>query len=297
MDAHGIWPPLLDITDSYFSNRDQALALAYAAYTLQTAKFQQPIIILHGLLGNKRNWRSFANDLIRNNFGQIFCVDLRNHGDSPHSQDFNYLTMADDLVRFIHDRQLSNVSLIGHSMGGKVAMVTALREPSLVNRLVVVDIAPIFSANVSGIDKCISLMKEVNLKTRFAQANGDVSVLRLKLMREWAEENLAPSLLSFILSNLRDRDGKPIWKVNVNAVAENLDEIMGFPYTLDDTISYNGPSRFIAGQRSSHIKPETMNEVNHFFPRAERIEIPNAGHWVHTDAPGPLCDAISSFLR
>uniref|UniRef100_A0A0X3P9M9 sn-1-specific diacylglycerol lipase ABHD11 n=1 Tax=Schistocephalus solidus TaxID=70667 RepID=A0A0X3P9M9_SCHSO len=104
------------------------LALAYSAYTLQTAKFKEPIIILHGLLGNKRNWRSFANDLIQRSFGQIFCVDLRNHGDSPHSQDFNYLTMADDLVKFIRDRRLSNVSLLGHSMGGKVAMVTALRE-------------------------------------------------------------------------------------------------------------------------------------------------------------------------
>lgn len=273
------------------------LALAYSAYTLQTAKFKEPIIILHGLLGNKRNWRSFANDLIQRSFGQIFCVDLRNHGDSPHSQDFNYLIMADDLVKFIRDRRLSNVSLLGHSMGGKVAMVTALREPSLVNRLVVVDIAPTSSANALGIDKCISLMQEVNLNTRFAEANGDISLLRLMLMREWADEMLAPSLLSFILSNLRARDGKPIWKVNVNAIAENLDEVFGFPYTLTDTVSYSRPALFVAGQLSSHLRLEDMNEVRYFFPRAKRIEIANAGHWVHTDAPGPLCDAVSSFLR
>ncbi|VDL97332.1 unnamed protein product [Schistocephalus solidus] len=245
---------------------------------MQTAKFKEPIIILHGLLGNKRNWRSFANDLIQRSFGQIFCVDLRNHGDSPHSQDFNYLTMADDLVKFIRDRRLSNVSLLGHSMGGKVAMVTAL-------------------PNALGIDKCISLMQEVNLNTRFAEANGDISLLRLMLMREWADEMLAPSLLSFILSNLRARDGKPIWKVNVNAIAENLDEVFGFPYTLTDTVSYSRPALFVAGQLSSHLRLEDMNEVRYFFPRAKRIEIANAGHWVHTDAPGPLCDAVSSFLR
>ncbi|KAL7058860.1 hypothetical protein AAHC03_013366 [Spirometra sp. Aus1] len=275
----------------------RSLALAYSAYTLQTAKFQEPIIILHGLLGNKRNWRTFANDLIQRNFGQIFCVDLRNHGDSPHSPDFNYLTMANDLVEFIRDRRFSSVSLIGHSMGGKVAMMTALQEPSLVNRMVVVDIAPASSANVLRIDKCISMMQEVNLKTRLAEANGDVSALRQILLKEWTKEMHAPSLLSFILSNLRDRDGKPTWKVNVNAIAENLDEIFGFPYTLDDDVSYSGPSLFIAGQLSSHLRPEDMKEVRHFFPRAKRIEIPNAGHWVHTDAPGPLCDAVTSFLR
>ncbi|VDK38830.1 unnamed protein product [Taenia asiatica] len=208
----------------------------------------------------------------------------------------NYEFLAEDILNFINDLKASDVSLIGHSMGGKAAMTAALMEPSMVSRLVVVDIAPSISPNRADTDFLISLMNRVDSK-RMACAES-VHTLRTRLMEEW--EAAVPSYhqRAFILDNLVESEGRIGWRVNVEAIKDNLGDIFAFPFSREvDNVNFIGPALFISGELSPFLKSDQMSYVLHFFPRAKRVEIPGAGHWINADAPALLIDNLAEFLN
>ncbi|VDM16427.1 unnamed protein product [Hydatigera taeniaeformis] len=251
---------------------------------------------MHGLLGCKRNWRSIALALNQKGLGQVYCIDARNHGSSPWSKEMKYEFLAEDILNFVNTMKSASVSLIGHSMGGKAAMTAALLEPSMINSLAIVDIAPSISPNMADTNFLVSLMSRVDAE-RMASAR-NLHTLRACLMKEWEEAVPSYQQRAFILDNLIESGGRIAWRVNLEAIRNSLSNIFAFPFSREhDNMTFGGPTLFIAGELSPFLKSDQMPNVLHFFPRAQRVEIPGAGHWINVDAPGPLTDKLAEFLN
>lgn len=244
----------------------------------------QPVIILHGIFGISDNWVSIGRKLAEK--FEVYILDQRNHGQSPHSDTFNYYALADDLFEFIEDHQLVNPILIGHSMGGKVAMNFALDNPSKVDQLIVVDISlREYPARQEHME-IIHAMLSVNFDSISS--------------RDEVEEIVAKSVRSerirlFIMKNLyRIGQQRFAWRMNVQSIYENIENVfigVESPYTFDK------PSLFIKGGASDYISEEDYVTVKEKFPAAQLKTIDGASHWVHADRPDELCAAFSEFLR
>lgn len=240
----------------------------------------EPLIILHGLFGCWHNWHPVAQELARR-----FCVcvpDLRNHGQSFHSERFDYDVMADDIRRLMDDLGVRRASLLGHSIGGKVALRFAALFPELLERLIVVDI--IHQATPPVYAEAIEALSRLDLK----------SISRLKD----AEERLRPAIPDpavrlFLLKNLDLlQNGSYRWKVNLDAIRLTLDTICG-PVAVCRTLA---PCLFIRGGRSDHIRDADWPEIRRVFPQAELATIPHAGHWVHVDDPRAFLRVVNEFM-
>ena len=238
-----------------------------------------PLLVLHGLLGSSRNWLSTGTALAANGW-HVFAADLRNHGASPWANDCSYPAMARDVLAVIKNQGWKSVHLIGHSMGGKVAMRVAMDRPDLVSRLTVVDIAP--KAYTNRIPEGF-----------LAMAAFDLSKIR---SRKEADEALALSvsdwaLRQFILTNLQSReDGGWRWGVNQPALTASLTDIMGNPVNKGE--AFAGPTRFICGGKSSYVTEADWPKIQEFFPAADRIVLPDSGHNPHFDARGGFVEAV-----
>lgn len=241
---------------------------------------------LHGLFGQGRNWALIAKGLADD--GPSLLVDLPNHGRSPWTDEFSYIDMADAVATEL-DQQLGrhgNLVLVGHSMGGKTAMVLALRRPDLVRGLVVVDIAPDDSSHGYGFGRLISTLRNLDL-AQFAS-------------REQADAALVASIpdagtRAFLLQNLhRTRDGFG-WHPNLDLFARDLPRISGFPGEL--TGQYPGPVLWLRGGDSGYVRDEHIPAMTHWFPHHELVTVQGAGHWTHTDAPDAVVAAIHDFVQ
>lgn len=239
------------------------------------------LVIIHGLLGTADNWHLLAGRYASH--FTVVCPDLRNHGQSPHSRDFSYDLMVEDLQELIAKLGASRVSLIGHSMGGKVAMQLALQEPLLVKQLVVADMRP--QAFRRGHDHIFKALFELPL--------GQLQT------RKQAEERLTDAGITnqgemlFLLKNLsRDTDGKFIWKPNLDSLWEHYDRIIepvsGQPYL--------GKTLFLSGGLSGYVLPEHQEGILSLFPKAQFDEIPHAGHWLHAEAPDAFFNKTMQFF-
>lgn len=244
---------------------------------------QRPtLIFLHGLLGSSSNWHSVARKLEAR--FHIVVPDLRNHGRSPHIESMDYPAMGHDLMRFIDDQGLDSSLLVGHSMGGKVAMWLALAQPELVSGLVVVDIAPVNYPNrFQSIFAALCRIDTKNLESR-AQAD-----------RMLAPDIGEPGLRQFLLQNLERRDGVWRWRNNLAVLSREIDTIAGFPGLLQRN-SYPGPVLFIRGGASDYLKAEFQPRIRSLFPRARFRVIADAGHWVYAEQPEAFCVALNSFF-
>lgn len=240
-----------------------------------------PLIILHGLFGSLNNWHSHAT-LLGKQF-QVFTVDQRNHGASPHSPVMNYEAMAQDILEFVNRHHLAPVHLLGHSMGGKTAMQCALSYPQEVQRLVVVDIRP--QGDPPQHDRILEALRNI-----------DVASVRT---REDVDRALVPGVpdpveRQFLATNLKRRDdGSYTWKMNLSAIADNYEQLIA-PLTVDG--QFGGPALFISGGRSSYLHKADRPGILRLFPQAQFAEIPRAGHWVHADAPDEFRKVIVEFL-
>lgn len=241
----------------------------------------EPLVLLHGLFGQSDNWFGVAPRLAEK--FHVLMPDLRNHGHSPHHPEMDYPLMADDVEKFFTAQKMENACVIGHSMGGKVAMQFALDFPACVKKLIVVDMAP--RAYQRAHDHIFAALLALDLA--------------LFQTRQQIEEALAPEIPSlnlrrFLLKNLgRDEQGKFFWKMNLRGVAENysrLGEVLkaGEPYA--------GPSLFIRGGRSDYINANDELEIRRLFPAAELQTIASANHWVHADAPDEFVRRVLNFL-
>jgi esterase len=243
----------------------------------------RPVIILHGLFGLSDNWVSIGKR-IATQFA-VYIPDLRNHGQSAHSPSMNYQAMADDLLEFIEDQKLENVILIGHSMGGKVAMNFALDHPNLLNQLVVIDISPRRYPARSVHSDIINAMLSVNLQQVTSRSQVEALL-----------QNAIPdiNIRLFILKNLYYRaPHKPAWRPNLEAIQNNLELIFD---EIQGGRTFTKPSLFIRGGLSDYITPADESVIREMFPLAQIKTIPSATHWVHADAPMELCRLLSASL-
>ncbi|KIL99965.1 Dihydrolipoamide acyltransferase component of branched-chain alpha-keto acid dehydrogenase complex [Paramagnetospirillum magnetotacticum MS-1] len=240
-----------------------------------------PLLILHGLLGSARNWGAVVKALGESR--RVLALDLPNHGSSPWTEIMDYPFMARELASVI-EHLGGRAAIMGHSMGGKAAMTLALSRPELVERLVVVDIAPVSYSHTFA--PYIKAMRGVPL--------GEVS------SRGEVEAALAGAIpdkgvRAFLMQNLEGGAGGYRWRPNLAVLGAHMDDILAFPHFPDDT-AFQGPTLFVAGETSDYIRPAHEDVIAQFFPKAESVEIPGAGHWVHADNPSAFMSAIGSFL-
>jgi esterase len=241
----------------------------------------EPLVLLHGLFGSGDNWFAVAPKLAEK--FHVFAPDLRNHGHSPHHADMDYSLMAADVERFFAAQKIESAHVIGHSMGGKVAMQFALDFPACVKKLVVVDMAPRAYARTH--DKIFAALLALDLK--------------LFQTRQQIEEALAPEIPSlnlrrFLLKNLgRNEHGKFVWKMNLRGVAENY---VHLGKVLSGEKMFGNPALFIRGGKSDYISAADESEIRRRFPAAQIQTIASANHWVHADAPEEFVRRVLDFL-
>ena len=239
------------------------------------------VILLHGLFGSSDNWH-FITLRLAENF-QIFALDQRNHGRSPHHAEMNYPLMAADVDKFMASRGLESALVIGHSMGGKTAMQLALQFPGRVEKLVVADMAP--RAYAPAHDKIFAALLALDLP---------------KLQtRQQIENALAPEipnllLRRFLLKNLgRNADGGFHWKINLDGLAKNYLKL-GEP--VASAAPFPKPTLFIRGGNSKYIKAEDEPLIRELFPQSQIQTIEEASHWVHADEPAEFLRLLLDFL-
>jgi pimeloyl-ACP methyl ester carboxylesterase len=257
------------------------MKLFYRKYGKEGA---QPLIILHGLFGISDNWVTYGKRIAAEGF-EVFIPDMRNHGHSPHSNTFNYFALTDDLFDFIDEHEIENPVILGHSMGGKVAMRFALENPVFVKRLIVVDITlKAYGPRHSHL-RIIEAMRKVDLSK--AKTRREVETMVAEFIKE-------PRIRLFVLKNLyRTKNNTFAWRINIDGIAENLDQMFD---SIDTLAKFEKPALFIKGGASDYILPEDFPQIRYNFPNAEIVTIEGASHWVHVEAPEKFYQITSGFL-
>ncbi len=245
-----------------------------------------PLVILHGLFGSGDNWlpiaRAFENEY------RVILPDLPNHGDSPHTDRFTYPEMAEAIAEFLRVEELVPCILTGHSMGGKIAMATALENPGMVEKLCLVDIAP--KADNSRHTQMLAAMQEVaeaNVRSR----RDAESILERRIPGKRERAFLQKSLV-------QQDDGIYRWKLNLDLIRGSYETMLGWPYEADrDVRPYDRPALFLGGARSQYLMPDDREVILSLFPRAQMVHIADAGHWVHADQPEEFMNIFRNFVN
>lgn len=243
------------------------------------------VAFLHGLLGQGKNLATIAKAVADTHPGLL--VDLPDHGRSPWSDDFSYAAMADVVAAELRARDGgAPLTVLGHSMGGKVAMMVALRHPDLVGALVVADIAPDASARGRGFDALVSALVELDLGSLTSRADADAAL---------AQRVPSAGVRSFLLQNLH-RDGRDGWRwlPNLALLQRSLDDIADWPADADGT--FEGPVLWLRGADSDYVTPASAPAMRALFPRYRLITVKNAAHWLHADQPDAVARTLAAFL-
>lgn len=238
-----------------------------------------PLLIAHGLFGSARNWGVIARRLADSR--RVLTVDMRNHGGSPWQATQTYADMAGDLAEVI-EAEGGPMDVLGHSMGGKAAMMLALTRPELVRRLVVADIAPVaYGHSQSG---HIAAMRALDLNGITTRGEAD---------RRLSAVISDPSLRAFFLQSLDLKALPPRWRLNLDVLEAEMSKIVGWP---DPEGQFEGPALFLSGGDSDYVKAEYRNDIKRLFPGARFAKIPGTGHWLHADKPREFETAVRVFL-
>lgn len=241
------------------------------------------VVFLHGLFGQGRNFTQIAKALTPEL--RSVLVDLPNHGRSGWTTSTDYVVVADRVATWLRERyDAEPLHLVGHSMGGKVAMVLALRHPDLVDRLVVADISPGESEGAGEFEHLLDSLAGIDLAT--LERRGD------------ADDQLRPLIddervRGFLLQNLRSDGDDFRWQANLDLLRAGLPTIGGFPET---TATFDHPVLWIAGERSDYVQPRHGARMRELFPRTRLVTIKGAGHWVHSEKPEAFVSALRVFL-
>lgn len=243
----------------------------------------QPLLILHGLFGTLDNWMTLAKRFAEHY--NVFLVDLRNHGRSPHDAEHNYDVMADDVLQLVDELQIPTPAIMGHSMGGKVAMKYALKYPTRITKLIVVDIAP--KAYPPHHDEIIEALQAVKLEN--AKSRNDIDEQLAQYIKE-------DDVRLFLMKNIyRKEDNTFGWRMNLDAIEKNYEHISA---AITADMPFNKSTLFIKGGRSRYIKSEDIaGSIERLFTLVEIETIPEAGHWVHAQAPDKVYDLVTTFLE
>lgn len=236
-----------------------------------------PLLIAHGLYGSARNWGVIAKRI--SDSRQVIAVDMRNHGESPWTDHHTYADMADDLAEVIS--QTGGIAdVVGHSMGGKAAMMLALRHPDSLRRLVVADIAPVNYSHSQM--SYITAMRAVDLSGITRRSDAEAQL---------AKQGVERALQSFFTQSLDLPQKK--WKLNLDVLAAEMPAIMGFP---DTEAHWDGPVLFLSGGVSDYVQHQHRALIRARFPHARFAKIPGAGHWLHTEKPREFEASLRAFL-
>jgi pimeloyl-ACP methyl ester carboxylesterase len=240
----------------------------------------QALIIHHGLFGSLDNWMTIARRFAEH--FNVYLIDARNHGQSPHSEQWDYPTMAQDLYEFIQQHNILYPIIMGHSMGGKVAMHFASEHPEMLDKLIVVDIAPKdYPPHHQEVLKALNAVDFTKIKSR-KEAEEAVSLY----IKDFAVKQ-------FLLKNMYWKNPEELaWRFNLPVIEKNID-LIG-KNTIGNSI-INVPTLFIAGAKSNYILPSDEKQIKALFPQSEILFFPNAGHWVHVEAPNELFEAVLKF--
>jgi esterase len=251
--------------------------LAFEAFGDTTAP---PLLILHGFFASSRNWRSVAQTL--SDKFHVYVLDMRNHGASPHNPVMDYEVMANDVLQFMDARQIVAAAILGHSMGGKIAMWLALNHPQRVAKLMVVDIAPIsYQHNFAAIIGALTALPLAEVNNR-------------KQAEILLAENIPElSYRQFLLQNLVLQDEHYGWRVDLAIFAHTAPTIVAFPNT-EHVVPFTGKALFIAGADSDFVREK---DIKRLFPQANLVFIEHAGHWLHVQQPTVFITVITDFLQ
>jgi pimeloyl-ACP methyl ester carboxylesterase len=240
------------------------------------------MVVLHGLFGSARNWAGIGKRL--GTGFDVHALDLRNHGDSPWATTMDYPTMAADVLDYMDRNSLDRPILVGHSMGGKVAMCLALLHPDRVGPLVVADIAPV--PYDKGRDRYVEAMRAVPLADLSRRSEAEAHLT--EAVPDWGTRQ-------FLLQNLVDDGaGGYRWRVNLPVLDAAMGAIVGFPAL--DPAAFPGASLFIRGERSDYVRDAYRPRIEALFPRARLITIKDAGHLVHAEKPEAFLSILTGFL-
>jgi esterase len=239
----------------------------------------QPLVILHGLFGFSDNWQTQAKKF--SEYYRVILVDLRNHGHSPWSPDFSYALMAEDLTQLVQKLGLQQVILLGHSMGGKVAMHFAQKHPNYLAKLIVVDMGvksyPMHHQHI------LEAFNRIDLTRMSARSEAE------QLLRQFIDSE---GVRQFLLKNLYWKEkGKLSWRVNFPVLEAAMPEILSA--LPEDEVLVT--TLFIRGALSNYILEEDISDIESYFPDSSVVSIENAGHWVHAEAPDDFVDCVLGF--
>jgi esterase len=243
----------------------------------------RPVIILHGLFGSARNWQGIARTLSENH--RVITPDLRNHGQSFHEDSMSYIDMADDVITLCDHLDLSDAILIGHSMGGKVAMTIALTHPEQLSALIIADIAPFdYEHSFHDLVEAMLNMDLKNLKHR-ADAEAKLGMVTDDI-----------NTIQFILQNLIRVEGRFCWRVNIDTINNSLTALSQFPKELISR-SCHMPSLFLGGSESAYLRSIHNTAIYKHFPAAEITMIEGSGHWLHAEKPKEFLHEVKNFIN
>ena len=241
----------------------------------------EPVIILHGMFGMLDNWQTIARQLSEKYL--VYAIDQRNHGRSPHTDGIDYQLLAEDLKAFMESHWIYKARIIGHSMGGKAAMEFAVNNPDMVEKLVVIDIAP--KTYGGSHELIIDTLRSIDLEKLTDRKDAESQI---------AEKIEDAGTRQFLLKNLtRNEETLAFeWKMNLANIYANYEKILG---TISDG-KFEGETLFVRGAKSDYILEEDEKLIHDFFPNADIKTIENAGHWVHAEQPKILLEMILAFL-
>jgi pimeloyl-ACP methyl ester carboxylesterase len=255
-----------------------------ALHTTSFGESGSSIVFCHGLFGQGKNWTQIGKAFAPEH--RVLLVDLPHHGRSPWHDRFDFVAIADQVATLLSADD--PVTLVGHSMGGKVAMILAIRHPDLVARLCVVDVSPVDYGRGSEFARYIAAMQQLDLTRVERRSDADAAL---------AEAVPHPTVRSFLLQNLRQDDGGWRWQVNLDVLGEDLAEVTDWPESqLSSATPYDGPVLWIGGARSDYVRDEYAPAMDRWFPRNRRVTIKDAGHWVHSEQPEVFVEVLRQFV-
>ena len=243
------------------------------------------VVFLHGLFGQGRNWTQVGKALAQRH--RVLLVDLPHHGRSGWDDDFDYVRVADQVAGLLDAGDPG--ALVGHSLGGKVSMVLALRHPERVERLCVVDVSPVAYDHLSEFEKYVAAMRGLVLSSLTQRGDADAAL---------AGAVPDATVRAFLLQNLRRDGDRWRWQANLEVLGADLAVIGGWPESAVAGLPpYRGPVLWVAGARSDYVRPEYAAAMDRLFPTNRKVTLKEAGHWVHSEQPQVFLEVLRRFVE